>query len=63
MTGNALQNIENPPFNISDWGGKSRHHGVSPAGSANFAWRKHIVRGSAGSDHSGARITRRLGVA
>jgi len=41
--------LANPPFNVSDWGGKQLRedarwtHGVPPAGNANFAWVQHIV--------------------
>lgn len=41
--------LANPPFNISDWGGKRLKddkrwkYGMPPAGNANFAWMQHIV--------------------
>lgn len=41
--------MANPPFNISEWGGKQVQddvrwqYGVPPAGNANFAWVQHIV--------------------
>ena len=51
--------LANPPFNVSDWGGKRLRedkrwkYGVPPAGNANFAWVQHIIHhlapaGSAG---------------
>ncbi len=41
--------LANPPFNMSDWGGKrSREdkrwkYGVPPVGNANFAWVQHFI--------------------
>jgi len=41
--------LANPPFNMSDWGGKRLQddvrwkHGVPPAGNANFAWVQHFI--------------------
>src|SRR5438093_4309881 len=41
--------LANPPFNVSDWGGrrlredKRWKYGVPPAGNANFAWVQHIA--------------------
>ena len=41
--------LDNPPFNVSDWGGerlredKRWRYGVPPAGNANFAWVQHII--------------------
>ena len=41
--------LTNPPFNISDWGGrqltddKRWQYGIPPKGNANFAWVQHIV--------------------
>jgi type I restriction enzyme M protein len=41
--------IANPPFNISNWGGKNLRddprwaHGTPPAGNANFAWIQHML--------------------
>ena len=41
--------LANPPFNISDWGGrqltddKRWQYGIPPKGNANFAWVQHIV--------------------
>ncbi len=51
--------LANPPFNVSDWGGKRLQadkrwvYGVPPAGNANFAWVQHFIHhlapnGSAG---------------
>lgn len=51
--------LANPPFNISDWGGKQLtddvrwRYGTPPAGNANYAWLQHMVyhlapNGSAG---------------
>ena len=51
--------LANPPFNISDWGGKQLaddarwKFGTPPVGNANFAWLQHIIhhlapRGTAG---------------
>lgn len=41
--------IANPPFDVSDWGGKRLaddrrwRYGVPPSGNANFAWVQHMV--------------------
>ena len=41
--------LANPPFNVSDWGGKQLRddkrweHGIPPAGNANFAWVQHFL--------------------
>lgn len=41
--------LANPPFNISDWGGKQLvddirwKYGTPPAGNANFAWLQHMI--------------------
>ncbi len=41
--------LANPPFNISDWGGKNLHnddrwqYGIPPAGNANYAWLQHFI--------------------
>ena len=41
--------LANPPFNVSNWGGKRLRddrrwqYGVPPAGNANFAWVQHMV--------------------
>ncbi len=51
--------LANPPFNVSDWGGRRLRDdsrwtfGIPPAGNANFAWLQHIhhhlaPRGAAG---------------
>lgn len=51
--------LANPPFNISDWGGKQLaddarwQFGTPPVGNANFGWLQHIIhhlapRGTAG---------------
>ncbi|MGC4003140.1 MAG: class I SAM-dependent DNA methyltransferase [Pirellulales bacterium] len=41
--------LANPPFNVSDWGGKLLENdvrwrfGVPPAGNANYAWIQHFI--------------------
>ena len=41
--------LANPPFNVSDWGGKRIQddirwkYGVPPTGNANFAWLQHML--------------------
>jgi type I restriction enzyme M protein len=41
--------LANPPFNVSDWGGKALaddprwKYGLPPVGNANFAWVQHII--------------------
>ncbi len=41
--------LANPPFNVSDWGGKQLRddqrwkYGVPPAGNANYAWLQHFA--------------------
>lgn len=41
--------LANPPFNVSDWGGKHLRedsrwiYGIPPVGNANYAWIQHII--------------------
>ena len=51
--------LANPPFNISDWGGKRLaedirwKYGTPPTGNANFAWVQHMVHHLAPSGIAG----------